>query len=138
MRIISKVLYFLAYSVILSLMPILVSLLFARAFDYPFETLDGVADLLITVFCLAATILRDVMESRRMAGRGIVFSMIGICCFSAALFGAIQALTGLGFPLGQETTKFLLLVALSLTAGTTLGGVASQFLESTDSGNPQT
>ena len=130
MRIFSKVLYFLAYSVILSFMPILVGLLFSSVFGYSFALLDASADLLITDFCLAATILRDTIENQRLTGKGIIFSMLLVCCFSAGFFGGIHALTGLGIELGREAVNRLAFLSVILTSVTVAAGIITQFLTS--------
>ena len=134
MKAFSRVLYWLAYSVILSFMPVFIGTLSAWIFQYEFNTVDALADLLITDFCLAATVLRDTVgDSENVLARMMLFLMIVICFISSVFFGHIMMLSGLNQQVSAEALRNLTQLVIVLLSVTTVSGILIQI----SSKNPQ-
>ena len=129
MKVFSHVLHWLAYSVILSLMPIGINYLSAVTFAYHFSVPDALSDLLITDFCLAATVLRDVIEGKNiLLKRLIFFLMLGVCLISAVFFGHIMMMIGLGQEIAPPVLSSLRRWVATLLVVTTFTGIVTQIL----------
>ena len=129
MRVFSHVLHWLAYSVILSFMPIGINYLSAVTFAYTFSVPDALSDLLITDFCLAATVLRDVIEGRYiLLKRLIFFLMLGVCLISAVFFGHTMMMIGLGQEIAPPVLSSLGRWIAALLIVTTFTGIVTQIL----------
>ena len=145
LKILFYILHWLAYSVILSVMPIGINFLLAGLYGYPFNQIDAIEDLYITIFCLSATIIRDIIGSDHnhffeinqtafeiviFFERFIIFLMLFSCCASAAVFGILMRDAGMDCPPEETTIRNLWLFIKVLWTGTIFFGSVTQVLTS--------
>ena len=122
----SRVMNWIAYTLILSFLPIIISFILAAIFEYDFTLEDVLADLFITACGFAVAILRDTIGSVDFVGHCIRYLMILACILSSVFFGGICIKEGEHSPLSPTTTENLLFAAVAILIVVTVFGIFTQ------------
>ena len=121
-----RVMNWIAYTLILSFLPIIILFMLAVIFEYDFTLESVLADLFITACGFAVAILRDTVESADFVGHCIRYWMIWVCIISSVIFGGLCIIQGENKSLSPATTENLLFAAGALLIVTAVFGIFTQ------------
>ena len=121
-----RVMNWIAYTLILSFLPIIISFILAAIFEYEFTLEDVLADLFITICGFAVAILRDTIGSVDFVGHCIRYLMILACILSSVIFGILCIREGESIFFSPAATENLLFVAGALLIAIAVIGTFTQ------------
>ena len=120
-----RVMNWIAYTLILSFLPIIISFMLAAIFGYDF-TLSNLANLYIAACVLSVGVLRDSSEMEYPINRVIQYAMILSCILSTVIFTALCDKQGHNESLSQTETTYLRIIAVALLAPAAIVGILAQ------------
>ncbi len=121
-----RVMNWIAYTLILSFLPIIILFMLAAIFEYDFTLEDVLADLFITACGFAVAILRDTIGSVDFVGHCVRYLMIWACILSSVFFGGLYIAQRENAPLSPVTTDNLLCAAVALLVAIAVVGICTQ------------
>ena len=126
-----RVMNWIGYTLILSLLPIIILLMLAAIFKYDF-TVSNIANLYITDCGLAVMVWRDAIVLRDAIGSDVPYVsfvqylMIWACILSSTFFSGLSITQGANISLAEETTQLLQYAAVALLCAIATLGIATQ------------